>query len=90
MRYLDLLQLSNYENEDCYKGSKDRFSRYDHVKGGYERTKKGCRVTWLSPIYGTCSGRLLIAPVDGWVLVQGEHTPDLLVWVREDLLHATR
>ena len=31
-------------------------------------------------------GRVLIAPGDGWVLVQGEHASDLLVWVREDLL----
>jgi len=29
-----------------------------------------------------------MVPRDGWVLVRGEHTPDLLVWVREDLLYA--
>jgi len=41
-----------------------------------------------SPRFGHRSGRLLMVPRDGWVLVRGEHTPDLLVWVREDLLYA--
>jgi hypothetical protein len=37
----------------------------------YERTKKGGRVAWSSPTYGLCSGRLLMDPGEGWVLVQG-------------------
>jgi hypothetical protein len=45
---------------------------------------------WRSPRFGSCTGHIVLAPRDGWVLVQGEHTPDLLVWVREDLLHAAR
>jgi len=85
MRYLDLLQSSNYENEDCYKGSRDKFSRYDHAKGAYERTKKGYRVTWFSPGFGLRSGRLLVAPGDGWVLVALPTHPSSWVWV-----HASR
>ena len=53
----------------------------------YERTKEECLVRWSSHASGPCSGKLLLAPADGWVLVQGEHTPDSLVWVREDLCH---
>jgi hypothetical protein len=45
---------------------------------------------WRSPRFGSCTGRIVLSPEDGWVLVQGEHTPDLLVWVREDLLNAAR
>jgi len=45
-------------------------------------------VAWHSPRFGLLSGSLLMAPGDGWVLLQGEHTPDLFVWVREDQLYA--
>jgi len=79
MRYLDLLSKTIT--------TQDRATSRTTEKAPYERTKKGCRVAWTSPTYGLSSGRLLIAPADGWVLVQGEHTPDLLVWVREDLCH---
>jgi hypothetical protein len=43
---------------------------------------------WQSPRFGPCTGRIVLASEDGWVLAQGEHTPGLLVWVREDLLLA--
>jgi hypothetical protein len=81
MRYLDLLKPSNSQNEEDYKGSRDKFSRYDHAKGGYERTKKGYRATWLSPVSGLRSGRLLMAPEDGWVLVSLIAHPASWVWV---------
>src|SRR5262245_59451148 len=45
-------------------------------------------ITWHSPRFGLRSGRLLMDPGDGWVLAQGEHAPDLWVWVREELLDA--
>ena len=47
-------------------------------------------IAWHSARFGLCSGRFLMPPEDGWVLVQGEHAPDLLVWVREDLLYAAK
>ena len=53
-----------------------------------DRRTKGVGVAWSSPTYGLRSGRVLMASDDGWMLVQGEHTPGLWVWVREDLLHA--
>jgi hypothetical protein len=68
-----------------------QWSEQTRVTGStpYEITKKGCRVRWSSPAYGPCSGKLMMAPGEGWVLLQGEHEPDLLVWVREELLYAT-
>jgi hypothetical protein len=81
MRYLDLLQSSNYENDDWYKGSREKSPKYDHAKWAYERTKKGCRVTWLSPVFGLRSGKLLIDLGDGWVLVERLTHPGSWVWV---------
>jgi hypothetical protein len=88
MRYLDLLSDTRTTTDRTIETIESAEQAPDITL--YERTKKGGRLTWLSPTYGPCSGKLLMAPGDGWVLVQGEHTPELLVWVREDLLHAAR
>ena len=50
----------------------------------------GHRVEWCSPLFGTCAGRVVVDSEDGWFLLKGEHTPNSLVWVREDRLNATR
>ena len=88
MRYLDLISDTSSTRDRTTKNKESVDQALDSTV--YERTKKGGRVTWVSPNYGPCFGRLLIAPGDGWVLVLGAHTPDLLVWVREDFLNATR
>lgn len=49
---------------------------------------QGARVEWRSPSFGRRAGRVVLDSEDGWLLLKGEHTPDLLVWVREDLCHA--
>lgn len=86
MRYLDILSDTSSSSNQSNEITEDTRRVLSHTLD--ERTKKGGRVAWSSPVFGDRSGRLLMAPGVGWVLVQSEHAPDLLVWVWEGLYEA--
>jgi hypothetical protein len=71
-------------NENTKKGVSD------NTATAYEKTKKGAHAgkrtpsVWLSPRFGPCRVRPVIAAADGWVLVQGLEVAGLLAWVREE------
>ena len=87
MRYLDLLNLSNLQNEDYDKRSRDTVLRYDHVKGTNEQTKKGPEedrrqtASWVSPKLGRCEGTILDRD-RGWLLVATPQTRHGFVWIK--------